>query len=75
MEILFLLFYELTKLTEGLDHFQITKKSGVVKRNELFNLLSVIQQRPYQTALIPALKVEKIKQTHTYLVTGLYLSC
>lgn len=37
MEILFLLFYELTKLTEGLDDFQITKKFGVVKRNELFS--------------------------------------
>lgn len=58
MEALFLLFYELTKFTGRLDDFQITKKSGVVNRNELSSIQLVISNPTValsETALIPTI--------------------
>lgn len=84
MEVLFLLFYELTKFTDRLDDFQITKKSGVVNRNELSSIQLVISNPTAtlsEAALIPTIllgsgnKIKKTPKTHTCLVTGLSFSC
>lgn len=65
MEVLFLLFYELTKFTERLDDFQITKKFGVVKRNELSSFQLFISNPAAalsETALIPTVLLESGKK-------------
>lgn len=76
MEVLYLLSYELAKFTERLDTFQITKKSDVIKRNELFSFQLFISNP--ETVLIPitllkAGKNHRTLKTHTCLVTGLSL--
>lgn len=65
MEVLFLLFHELTKFTERLDDFQITKKFGVLKRDELSSFQPFISNPTValsETALIPTISVESGKK-------------
>lgn len=65
MEVLFLLYYELAKFTERLDDFQITKKSDVIKKNELFSFQLFITNP--ETILIPATLFEEEKKKTSQL--------